>query len=176
MAMCSHHPEKMNTKKRYIEKFIENKEVPNILFKLNTPDGPLSMDLNETVERIYKESKGNEVKKVLKKGNYRNKTILQVTDLFQGFAIGFLLDDYDKDKSKKIKDILHKANQRKDHLFLKMKMENEDVQHFEVVFSIHDEDRPFRLINNDTKEKQSFKRREFIEHLLIKEKHIKEII
>lgn len=161
-------------KKRYIEKFINNKSVPNVMFKLSTPKETLSIDLNATINRIYDESKGNDVKKVLKKGNYRNKTILQVLDIFQGFAIGFLLDDYDAEASKKIKDILHKANQRKDHLFLKV--EKGEVLHYEVAVSSKDEDQPFRLIDNNTRKAKAYGRREFIEHLLTIEEHITEVI
>lgn len=165
-------------KKRYIEKFIENKKVPNEIFTLTDPDGKvLSIDLKETVKRIYETGQGLEVKKLLKKGNFRNATIEQCLKLFEGAAQRFLMDDYNVELSKMVQDILGKAHRRKNSLFIEFQ-EKDSKQMYEVIFVDKDERKePYLLKNMDTKEIQhTFDKKKFIEFLLKKQDDILQVI
>lgn len=164
-------------KKRYIEKFIENKKVPNTTFTLTAPNGEtLSIDLNETVERIYESGQGLEVKKILKKGQFRNATIEQCLKLFEGAAQRFLLDKYDVEMSKMVQDILGKAHRRKDTLFVELQ-EGEGKQMYEIIFVDKDElEKPYLLKNMDTKEIRPFNKRSFIEFWMEKYPDILQVI
>jgi hypothetical protein len=164
-------------KKRYIEKFIENKKIPNETFTLTAPNGEtLSIDLNETVEHIYETGQGHEVKRILKKGQFRNATIEQCLKLFEGAAQRFLLDKYDVEVSKKVQDILGKAHRRKDTLFVELQ-EGEGKQMYEIIFVDKDEiEKPYLLKNMDTKEIRPFNKRSFIEFWMEKYPDILQVI
>lgn len=164
-------------KKRYIEKFIENKKVPNGSFEMTAPNGEvLSIDLETTVQRIYESNQGLEVKKLLKKGNFRNATTEQCLKLFEGAAQRFILDDFDKELSTKIQEILAKAHRRKDSLFIEFK-EDERNQMYEVIFIDKDErEEPYLLKNMDTSEIRPFNKRAFIEFFMREYGQIQQII
>jgi hypothetical protein len=170
----------MKEKKRYIEKFIENKKVPNATFSLTKPDGQeVTIDLQTTVKRIYDEGQGHQVKRILKKGRFRNATIEQCLKLFEGAAQRFLLDDMSNESSALVQDVLEKAHRRKDTVFIIFQESEEEKQTaYEVIFIDNDlEEKPYRLKNYDTKEiAKSFTKREFIEFLLQKTDVIKQVI
>lgn len=169
----------MSEKKTYIEKFIENKKVPNAIFSLSKPNGEeVSIDLATTVQRIHAEGQGQQVRKILKKGRFRNATIEQCLKLFEGAAQRFLLDDMSEESSKMVQDILEKAHRRKDSTFLEFQESEDHNQNYEVIFIDKDEvEEPYRLKNYDTKEiVQSFNKRDFIEFLLKKHDVIKQVI
>ncbi len=154
-------------KKRFIEKFIENKKVPNETFTLNTPDGEvLSIDLESTVKRIYEANQGFDVKKLLKKGQFRNATHEQCLKLFEGAAQRFLMDDFDIEVSKRVQDILGKAHRRKDSLFIEFNEEG-SKEMYEVLFIDKDERKePYVLRHMDTKELRLYDKKGIIEFLM----------
>lgn len=167
----------MSEKKRYIEKFIENKQVPNTTFALTKPDGTdVTIDLNTTVQRIYENNQGLEVKKILKKGAFRNASIEKCLKLFEGAAQRFLLDDVGGVHSTLVQDILGKAHRRKDSTFVEFN-EGDDKQMYEIIFIDKDDKQPYLMKNWDTKEiVRSFDKREFIEFLLKKYEFIEQVI
>ncbi|MEX3623706.1 hypothetical protein [Viridibacillus arvi] len=167
-----------STKKRFIEKFIENKQIPNVVFSLNMPDGvEVTIELTTTVERIYDHGQGLEVKKILKKGQFRNATIEKCLKLFEGAAQRFLLDDIGGEHSALVQDILAKAHRRKDTLFVEFK-EGEFKQMYEIIFIDKDEcEQPYLLKHMGTKEIViSFDKRGFIEFLLKEYEQIVQVI
>lgn len=169
--------EDMSEKKRYIEKFIENKKVPNEIFSITKPDGvEVQIDLTTTVQRIYDEGQGSQVKTILKKGAFRNATIEKCLKLFEGAAQRFLLDDMNNEISNKVQDILEKAHRRKNSLFLEME-EGEEKLAYEIIFINRDErEEPYLLKNMNDNEITPFSKKAFIEFLLGKNEKIKNII
>lgn len=166
-------------KKRFIEKFIENKQVPNALFELSKPDGEVvTIDLETTVQKIYEHGQGLEVKKILKKGQFRNASIEKCLKLFEGAAQRFLLDQIGGEQSKLVQDILGKAHRRKDTLFIALNL-NGQKHMYEINFLDKDDDclQPYLLKEVQSKEVvRSFDKREFIEYLLINFEAIEEVI
>lgn len=163
--------------KRYIEKFVENKKVPNESFVINLPDGNfLSMDLKQTIQRIYKEGKGNEVKKTLKAGMFRNAEMDKVLEVFESLAFQFLLDDYDTKASEKVKKILEESIRRKSNFYLHILGNEGTDDYFEVLFNSKNEKMPFTVVDNETKEKKEYGKRAFIEEALKLEPNIIELI
>lgn len=169
----------MSEKKTYIEKFIENKKIPNATFSLTKPEGEVvSIDLTTTVQRIHAEGQGQQVRKILKKGRFRNATIEQCLKLFEGAAQRFLLDDMNEDYSTLVQDILEKAHRRKDSTFIELQESKDQKQNYEIIYIDKDElEEPYRLKNYETKEiVKSFNKRDFIEFLLNKHEVITQVI
>lgn len=167
------------TGSRYIEKFVQNKQVPtDAQFALTQPNGEVvTIDLHTTVLRIYENGQGNDVKRVLKKGRFRNATIEQCLKLFEGAAQRFLLDDMDSEQSKLVQDVLEKTHRRKDTVFIEFK-ENTQMQTVEIIFKDDDNvEQPYLMKYVESKEIVSvFSKREFIEHLLQQYEVIKQVI
>ncbi|WP_121616732.1 hypothetical protein [Virgibacillus halodenitrificans] len=169
----------MNDKKTYIQKFIENKKVPNETFSIMKPNGEeVSINLEETVQRIYAEGQGQQVRKILKKGRFRNATIIQCLKLFEGAAQRFLLDDMNEEYSILVQEILEKAHRRKESTFIEVQESEDYKQIYEILFTDKDEiEKPYRLKNYNTKEiVQNFNKRAFIEFLLNKHDVVKQVI
>lgn len=166
--------------KLFICQFIKNKQVPtNAEFSLTKPDGTeVTIDLDTTVKRIYENAQGNDVKKILKRGNFRNATIEQCLKLFEGAAQRFLLDDMNSDQSRLVQDILEKVHRRKDSLFVELKVSEETVKTFEFIFKNKDElEQPYSLKEWETKEiVRHFSKRELIEYLLEQHENVLKVI
>lgn len=166
------------TGNRYIEKFIKNKQVPNVEFSLTSPYGEnVTIDLNTTVHRLYESGQGNDVKRILKKGHFRNATIEQCLKLFEGAAQRFLLDDMDTEQSKLVQDVLEKVHRRKDTVFVELNI-NDSKTMYELVFK--DDDRfeePYFMKEVETKNLvKKFNKRGFIEFLLNQYNSILQVI
>lgn len=163
---------------RYIEKFVQNKKVPNAEFSLTNPNGDIvTIDLETTVIRIYENAQGNDVKRILKKGRFRNATIEQCLKLFEGAAQRFLLDDMDSEQSLLVQDILEKVHRRKDTVFIELN-EKGQKNTYEFMFKDDDEmEQPYFMKCMESKEiVQSFSKREFIEYLLKQYEVIEQVI
>lgn len=164
--------------KRYIDKFLINKKVPNETFFLSLPAGDrIAMTLSETVERIYAEGKGNEVKKTLKATFARNLEMDKVLAIFESLAFQFLLNDYGKEFSGKVKKILEESIRRRDNLFINVESECGELECYEILFQSKNEQEPFILVNNAIRESRArYSKKAFIEKLLSVETSIKNII
>lgn len=164
---------------RYIEKFVQNKQIPtDAQFSLKQPTGEVvTIDLQNTVLRIYETGQGNDVKRILKQGRFRNATVEQCLKLFEGAAQRFLLDDMDSKQSKLVQDVLGKTHRRKNTVFIEFN-ENTQKQTVEIIFKDDDQvDRPYLMRNLESKENvQAFSKREFIEYLLKEYEFIKQVI
>ncbi|MFL0365187.1 hypothetical protein ACH0BF_19475 [Pseudobacillus sp. 179-B 2D1 NHS] len=135
------------------------------------------MSVKETVDRIYAEGKGNEVKKTLKVTFARNLEMAKVLEIFESLAFQFMLDDYGKQSSGSVKKILEEAIRRRNHLFLHLESEERGTEYFEVVFVPKNEHEPFIFINNENRSEEThYSKKAFIEKIMTIEPYIVEVI
>lgn len=162
-------------KQTFVEKFVANKGLPNEEFSLKIPDNTtLSIDLKTTLDRIQKEGLNTEVKKVLKKGAFRNASAEICLSVFEGAAQRFLIKDFNNELADKIIQLLEKVHTRKNTVYLAVANGN-GKEEFEVKFKNNDQLlTPYSLINQETQNSLMFTKRELIEYLMTKD--IREVL
>ncbi|TBL18323.1 MULTISPECIES: hypothetical protein [Bacillus cereus group] len=159
----------------FIEKFVVNKDLPNIEFSMCLPNNmQAKMDLKDTLQRIKQEGLSGEVKKILKKGQFRNASKDSCLGVFEGAAQRFMLQDFNKELADKVIDVIDKVHQRKETVYLQVVDAGVKIE-FEVKFKNHDEEKfPYSLINQDTTNSIRYTKKDLLEYLI--KTDIKEVI